>query len=61
MKTTNNNRSIFKPMEQKPKDKANTVFLKLYAKRRGKYKGWSDVRAETLPSDKLDIRSKEIS
>jgi hypothetical protein len=33
----------------KSMDKANVVFLKLYAKRRGKYKGWSDVRAETLP------------
>ena len=39
------------------RDKASTVFLKLYAKRRGKYKGWSDVRAETLPIDKSDIRN----
>jgi len=52
MKQTNTNQSAFKPMEHKPKDKANTVFLKLYAKRRGKYKGWSDVRAETLPITK---------
>jgi hypothetical protein len=35
----------------KSMDKANVVFLKLYAKRRGKYKGWSDVRAETLPGE----------
>jgi len=60
MKTTNNNRSIFKPMEQKQKDKANTVFLKLLAKQKSKRRDWSDVRAETLPSDKSDIRSKEI-
>ena len=40
----------------KPLEKSVVVFLKMYAKRRGKYKGWSDVRAETLPSDKADIR-----
>ncbi len=46
-------------LRRKPKDKANTVFLKLYAKRRGKYKGWSDVISETyIPSDKSDIRNK---
>ena len=47
-------------MEQKQKDKANTVFLKLLAKQKSKRRDWSDVRAETLPSDKSDIRSKEI-
>jgi hypothetical protein len=31
------------------KDKATTVFLKLYAKRRGKYTGWNSLKAETLP------------
>jgi len=44
---------------QKKKDKATTVFTKLYAKRRGKYKGWGDVRAETYsPSDKSGIRNE---
>ena len=46
-----------KTMEENLRDtkhnkKANTVFLKYYAKRRGKYTGWSDVRAETLPITK---------
>jgi len=36
-------------LRRKPKDKANTVFLKLYAKRRGKYKGWDQVSSETYP------------
>ena len=38
-------------LRRKPKDKANTVFLKLYAKRRGKYKGWNSLNAETYPKD----------
>ena len=58
MKQKNMDKSIFDIIENKPKDKANTVFLKLLAKRRGKYEGWSDVRAETLPSDKTDIRNE---
>lgn len=59
MKTTNNNQSVFKPMERKQKDKANTVFLKLLAKQKSKRRDWSDVRAETLiPEDKSDIRNE---
>ena len=54
MKQLNNNQSVFKPIEKKEKDKANTVFLKLLAKQKSKRRDWSDVRAETLPSDKLD-------
>ena len=38
-------------LRRKPKDKANTVFLKLYAKRRGKYKSWNSLNAETYPKD----------
>ena len=60
MKQLNTNQSVFKPMERKQKDKANTVFLKLLAKQKSKRNNWSDVRAETLPSDKSDLRSKEI-
>ena len=40
-------------LRHKPKDRANIVFLKYYAKRRGKYKGWSDVRAETYPAKEI--------
>ena len=32
MNQLNNNTSVFKPLEHKQKEKANTVFLKLYAK-----------------------------
>ena len=42
----------------KSMDKANVVFLKLLAKQKSKRKNWSDVRAETLPSDKSDIRNE---
>jgi len=38
-------------LRRKPKDKANTVFLKLYAKRRGKYKSWDTINSETYPSE----------
>ena len=44
-------------LRRKPKDKANTVFLKLYAKRKGKYKGWSEVSAETYPIEN-EIKAK---
>lgn len=37
------------------RDKATTVFLKLLAKQKSKHRDWSDVRSETLPSDKSDI------
>ena len=60
MKTTNTNKSQKDSLKPTGKDKATTVFTKLYAKRRGKYKSWSDVRAETLPSDKTDIRNEKI-
>ena len=41
---------------QKKKDKATTVFTKLYAKREGKYKDWNFLGAETLiPDDKSDM------
>ena len=33
---------------QKKKDKATTVFTKLYAKRRGKYKGWNSLGLRRL-------------
>jgi hypothetical protein len=51
MKKIKNNPSV-KDHNNEQRDKANTVFLKLYAKRRGKYKDWSDVRAETYPVTK---------
>jgi hypothetical protein len=48
MKKIKNNQSI-KDHNNEQRDKATTVFLKLYAKRKGKHKEWSDVRAETYP------------
>jgi|GEM_PF-5433070 len=44
--------------DTKHNKKANTVFLKLLAKQKSKRRDWSDVRAETLPSDKSDIRNE---
>ena len=54
MKQINNNQSVFKPMERKPKDKANTVFLKLLVKQKSKIKAnpWGVVRSETYPITK---------
>jgi hypothetical protein len=41
---------------QKQRDKATTVFTKLYAKRKGKYTGWNSLEAKTLgESDKSDM------
>ena len=58
MKQLNNNQSVFKPMERKQKDKANTVFLKLLAKNRCKANPWGVVRSETLiPEEKSDVRN----
>jgi hypothetical protein len=37
----------------KPLEKSVVVFLKMYAKRRGKYTGWGDVRAETYPTKEI--------
>ena len=42
--------------QEDKKDKATTVFLKLYAKRRGKYTGWNAVKGETLPIDKFKVK-----
>ena len=52
MKQLNNNQSVFKPIEKKQKDKANTVFLKLLAKQKSNRRDWKDLRAETLPITK---------
>ncbi len=44
---------------QKQRDKATTVFTKLYAKRKGKYTGWNSLEAKTFgESDKSDIEIK---
>jgi hypothetical protein len=43
--------------DTKHNKKAKEVFLKLLGKQKSKYKGWSDVRSETLPIDKSDIRN----
>jgi len=46
-------------LRRKPKDKANTVFLKLYVKRRGKYKDWNSLATKTLgESDKSEMEVK---
>ncbi len=50
-------KDLLNDLRRKPKDKANTVFLKLYAKRRGKYKDWNSLNAETYPKD---IENKTI-
>ena len=54
MEQTNNNQSVFKPMERKQKDKANTVFLRLISKQKSKIiaNPWGVVRSETLPITK---------
>ena len=57
MKKIKNNPSV-KDHNNEQRDKATTVFTKLYAKRKGKYKDWSEARSETLPSDKLDMEIK---
>ena len=44
--------------DTKHNKKLKEVFLKLLAKQKSKHRDWSDVRAETLPSDKSDIRNE---
>jgi len=59
MKQTNMDKSIFDRIEHKPKDKVNTVFLKLLAKNKRKANPWGAVRSETLiPEEKPDIRTE---
>jgi len=59
MKQINKNYSLDEILrDTKHNKKANTVFLKLLAKQKSKHRDWSDVRAETLPSDKSDLRNK---
>ena len=52
MNQTNTNQSVFKPMERKPKDKANAVFLKLYAKLNKPKNPFDEFRSYTLPITK---------
>jgi hypothetical protein len=54
MKQTNTNQSVFKPIERKQKDKANTVFLKLLAKQKSKRiaNPFGVFRSETYPISK---------
>ncbi len=47
----NNNQSVFQPIEKKRKDKANTVFQKLYPKHKPK-NPFDEVRSYTLPITK---------
>jgi len=50
MKQINIDQSVFKPMEQRQKDKANTVFLKLYSKLNKPKNPFDDARSYTSPS-----------
>ena len=49
MKKINIDQSVFKPMEHKQSDKANTVFLKLYAKLNKPKNPFDEVRSYTSP------------
>ena len=49
MNQLNNNSSVFKPMEHRQSDKANTVFLKLYAKLNKPKNPFDEVRSYTPP------------
>jgi len=56
MKTTNTSNSLEAILrDTQHNKKLKEVFLKLLAKQKSKHKDWSDVRAETLPSDKSEI------
>jgi hypothetical protein len=50
MNQLNNNTSVFKEIEHKQKDKANTVFLKLYAKLNKPKNPFDEARSYTTPS-----------
>ena len=50
MKKTNIDQSVFKPMEHRQKDKANTVFLKLYSKLNKPKNPFDDVGSFTSQS-----------
>ena len=50
MNQLNNNTSVFKPMEHRQSDKANTVFLKLYAKLNKPKNPFDEARSYSSPS-----------
>ena len=50
MKRINIDQSVFKPMEHKQSDKANTVFLKLYAKLNKPKNPFDEARTFNSPS-----------
>lgn len=50
MKELINNTSVFKPLENKSSKKANTVFLKLYAKLNKPKNPFDEVRSSTYPN-----------
>jgi len=52
MKSTNIDKSLFERLKHKPKDKANEVFLKLYAKQKKPKNPFDEVRSFTLPITK---------
>ena len=49
MNQLNNNTSVFKPIEHKQSDKANTVFLKYYSKLNKPKNPFDEVRSYTSP------------
>jgi hypothetical protein len=57
--TNNKNKSMDDILrDTKHNKKLKEIFLRLLAKQKSKHRDWSDVRAETLPSDKPDIRNE---
>ena len=43
--------------DTKHNKKAKEVYLKLLAKQKSKYKGWSEVISQILPIDKSDTKN----
>ena len=50
VKKTNIDQAVFKPMQHRQSDKANTVFLKLYAKLNKPKNPFDEARSHTSPS-----------
>ena len=48
-----------KKQKNEQRDKATTVFLKLYAKRKGKYKDWDSINSEIYPNREEQIKVEQ--
>lgn len=53
MKNINNDKPFTEKLDHKHRNKSELIFYKLLAKQKSKHRDWTDVRAESYPTQEI--------